>query len=144
MGGLWKELQKTERPLEWPAGVFSLRATERRGFVDWVLYIMELSLRAKGQEEQQKQSTKYILWCDWRETALRHGNWDVPAGKKRKCCKGAVHEGGLRAVEIAEGSITVAFVTFVISLFVTKLVHFQPFEELLLFSLLRESCILKQ
>lgn len=100
---------------------------------------MESSLRAKGYEERQKQSTKYISWCDRRETALRHGKWDIPAGKKRECCKGVVHEAGLRAVEIAEEGITVAFVMFVISLFVTKLVHFQPFEELelLLFSLLR-------
>lgn len=37
-------------------------------------------------------------------------------GQGRAAAKGAVHEGRLRAVEMAEGSITTTFVMFVISL----------------------------
>lgn len=131
MGGLWKELQRTgnwetTRVTSWCLLTESHKERRACG-----LSPSRYGVKLEGQrtwgttETEQKINLMACLERNNSETwQLRHS---CREGQGRAAAKGPVHKRRLRAVEIAEEGITATFVMFVIPLFGTELVHFQPF-----------------
>lgn len=82
--------------------------------------------KAEGQRTWgiAKQSKNQSRGVSGETCQLRHSCWEEQG---RAAAKWAVHEGRLRALEMAEEGVTATFFMFVIPPFETELVHFQCF-----------------
>lgn len=131
MGGLWKELQRTEnwettRVTGWCLLTESHKERRACGPSPSSYGVKLEGQRTWGAAETERKINLmvYLERKNSETCQLRHS---CREGQGRAAAKGAVREGRLRATEMAEEGITATFVMFVIPLFGTELVHFQPF-----------------